>query len=176
MFCQPPPKRNTVSHGSFVLRFCRKKWTLVSCGVWGLWKAARVLAELVQQEDGSCLGHGFRLSLWKAAFEPPVSSLKNPFSLSSPRKRLVPTPLLPLSVLQKAAILCRSYCTWIVLAPWALPSLGHKSGMRGWVGPRRQPTPPIHNYNKSPISYQASKVTSIFHMHHFNESCIQPPR
>lgn len=29
--------------------------------------------ELAQQDDGSCLGHGFSLSLWKAAFEPHVS-------------------------------------------------------------------------------------------------------
>lgn len=67
----------------------------VGCGMGGQ-KEALVSEELVQQEDRSCLGHGFRLSLWKAAFEPHVSSLKIPFSLSSPRQRLAPTPLLPL--------------------------------------------------------------------------------
>lgn len=87
-FYQSATKKNIASYGSFVPRFCRKKWILVGE------KRALCTGELAQQDDGSCLGHGFRLSLWKAAFEPHVSLLKIVMFLSSPRNMLELTSLL----------------------------------------------------------------------------------
>lgn len=115
--------------------------------------------ELAQWDDGSCLGHGFRLSLRKAAFEPHVSLLKIVMSLSSPRNILEPTSLLPCRLSHKKQL---PYATHNVqrlsrAAPWASlvltfppPSLDCNPGKSIWVGLVPQPISPVHNDNKPP--------------------------
>lgn len=61
------------------------------------WKVERspLSSRGVSQQNGLCPGHGFRLSLGKATFEPHVCLLKIPFSLSSSRNRHLFFPCRP---------------------------------------------------------------------------------
>ena len=131
-------------------------WENLRSGVAVLKESHCIFRGLAQQEDG--------LSHWKAAFEPHVSSLKIPISLSSPRTRL--EPLLPLQALAtKPQLSCAapkveilSFCEVLWASPASsslLLSQHHNSGMRGWVGHRFQPAPLIYNCSTSPILCQA---------------------
>lgn len=125
----------------------------------------------VSWQNGLCLGHGSRLPLRKATFEPHVGSLKILLSLSSSRNRHLFFPCRPWA---GPALPCSSQRGAIVrAAPWAShlpllpPPLGCNPGARGWVSRlSAQPTSP-------PYSRQhTSTAVSAFCTRHLNSSFL----
>ena len=140
----------------------------------GVWKESHcVFRGLVQQEDG--------LSPWKAAFEPHVSSLKIPVSLSSnPRTRLEPTPLLPLQALAtKPQLSCAapkverlSFCEVLWASPFLIfPSTFTESEFWQERMGRSYASACLSCLRLQYITnFVSDTVISTFSTHHLNES------
>lgn len=156
-FYQPAVKKNTLSLCSFAPMFCRKPH-MGGWGEMGRGKEALVPGQLIQQEHGSCLGLGFRVSLWKVVCELLMYFWKTNFpGCSKELTSAHPSPF-PGGLTGKQQLFYATYCvqrtsfcptTWAFVTLISHPSwLGHNSGVRSGVSPKPQPFLPANNNNK----------------------------
>lgn len=107
--------------------------------------------EFIQQEDGSCLGHGFRLSLCNLKLVSPRDLAEGSnFSEFSKEPTGANVSSSPADLSSPVQLTMWRGCPVLLVLMFPSPSLDHNPGTRGWV--RRVPLPslPVHNYNKPP--------------------------